>query len=78
MKNDALIRTCMELEYRGSSHVIDEKVVHLTGSSNFPDLSDPLMTHTYRQNDSEILQTTKAFLLLLLFKFAIFRTSPAV
>jgi hypothetical protein len=68
----------MELEYPGSGQVIDEKVVHLNGSFNFPDLSDPLMTQTHRQSDSEILQATNAFLLLVLFKFAIFRASAAV
>jgi hypothetical protein len=43
----------MEREYPGSGQVIDEKVVYLNGSFNFPDLSDPLMTQTYRPNDNE-------------------------
>ena len=78
VKNDAFIRTCMELEYSCSGQVVDDKVVHLNGSFNLPDLSDPLLTQTYHQSDSKIRQATNTFLLLLLFKFAIIRASAAV
>jgi hypothetical protein len=64
--------------YRVSGQLIDEKVVHLNGSFNFPDLSDPFMTQTHGQSDSEIHQATNAFLLLLFLKFAKFRASVAV
>jgi hypothetical protein len=65
----------MELEYPGSGQVIDEKVVYLHGSFNFPDLSDRLMTQTYHQSDSEIREATNAFLLLLSFTLAGFQAS---